>query len=120
MNGGEEMAIDEIIAIVEENGFNVTFSGGDPIYQLNALIPLAYELHKRGYNIWCYTGFSFEELLDIDGIDTFLNLINVIVDGPFVSDLRDTSLRFRGSANQRLIDVTHSDRKHITMWHDDD
>lgn len=119
MLGGQEMTINEILAVVEENGFNVTFSGGDPIYQIQNLIPLATELNQRGYSIWCYTGFHFEELFDMAGIERLLPLLDVVVDGPFSNALRDTSLRFRGSSNQRLIDVSQSTRENIVIWSDD-
>ncbi len=58
-NAGKDMTEEEIIDIVEENGFNVTFTGGDPMCRAAALVPLAKELKSRGYNIWCYTGYTF-------------------------------------------------------------
>ncbi|MDE5626274.1 MAG: 4Fe-4S cluster-binding domain-containing protein, partial [Muribaculaceae bacterium] len=57
---GNEMSINEIVEEVDRHGFNVTFSGGDPLYQLPALIPLAKALREKGYTIWCYTGFRYE------------------------------------------------------------
>lgn len=118
MAGGREMTIDEIVSIIEENGFNVTFSGGDPIYQLEPLITLAETLKSLGYNIWCYTGFDFGQLLEIETIQSLLCNIDVIVDGPFIMPLRDISLRFRGSSNQRIIDVAKSTNGNITLWQD--
>lgn len=116
--GGHAMTVNEIIDVVEENGFNVTFSGGDPIYQAEALLPLAKELKKRGYNIWCYTGFLFEELLQRPHYPELLDYIDVVVDGPFQLPLRDISLRFKGSSNQRLINVSQSRNGIITPWND--
>jgi anaerobic ribonucleoside-triphosphate reductase activating protein len=112
------MTVNEIINVVEENGFNVTFSGGDPIYQAEALLPLAKELKQRGYTIWCYTGFLFEELLQRPHCPALLDFIDVVVDGPFQTPLRDISLRFKGSSNQRLIDVAQSRDGKITLWSD--
>ena len=111
--------MEEIIAIVDENGFNVTFSGGDPIYQAEAMIPLAQRLKEMGYNIWCYTGFMFEELLQRESAAQLLPYLDVIVDGPFRLPLRDISLHFRGSSNQRIINVPESLRSHsIRLWED--
>lgn len=118
MAGGKSMTIDEIVRIIEENGFNVTFSGGDPIYQIKPLITLAETLKQRGYNIWCYTGFTFEQLLENSDIRELLENIDVVVDGPFIQPLRDISLRFRGSSNQRIIDVKKSSDSQITLWRD--
>lgn len=118
--GGTEMTVGEIVRIVEENGFNVTFSGGDPLYQVSALTELAVELKSRGYNIWCYTGFLFEQLLDDSSTAELLPLLDVIVDGPFVLQQRDTSLIFRGSANQRIINVGETLMSGIvSLWQDE-
>ena len=96
----------------------MTFSGGDPIYQIKPLITLAETLKQRGYNIWCYTGFTFEQLLENSDIRELLENIDVVVDGPFIQPLRDISLRFRGSSNQRIIDVKKSSDGQITLWRD--
>lgn len=105
---GREVTSAEILEAVERNGFNVTLTGGDPLYQADALVPLATELKKRGYNIWCYTGFTFEQLLTRPDAMRLLPFIDILVDGPFVESLRDPDLRFRGSSNQRIIDVAAS------------
>lgn len=102
-DGGKEMKMEELLDIVEREGFNVTFTGGDPMYIAQELIPFAQELKKRGYTIWCYTGFIIEELYDIEPCARLLKYIDTLVDGPFVEGLRDTSLPFRGSSNQRII-----------------
>lgn len=100
------MSAEEIMKVVEENGFNVTFSGGDPLYQIDEIIPLATEIRRRGYNVWCYTGFTLEEILQSERLSRILKVIDVLVDGPFVMAERDTTLRFRGSRNQRIIHLT--------------
>lgn len=108
-DAGVEMNVDEIVARVEENGFNVTFSGGDPMYQAMEIIPLAKKLKSLGYNIWCYTGFCMEELSTPaapEGAAELLGYIDTLVDGPFIESLRDTNLRFRGSSNQRIIELS--------------
>ncbi len=107
---GNDMSIDEVMQTVLYNDFDVTFSGGDPFYQAEAIVPLAKAIRAAGLGIWSYTGFSFEELIASDDKykQELLRLSDVLVDGPFIQSLRDTSLIFRGSANQRLIDVPKS------------
>ncbi|MDE6394909.1 MAG: anaerobic ribonucleoside-triphosphate reductase activating protein [Duncaniella sp.] len=117
--GGHEISVDEIVAVVDENGFDVTFTGGDPLFQAEALLPLARELHRRGYGIWCYTGYLYEAIVRREDIAPLLDEIDVLVDGPFVMDLRDVHLRFRGSSNQRLIDLRKSTPGSPAEWRDD-
>lgn len=110
-NSGREMSVPEVLDIVKRNGANVTLSGGDPFYQAAALAPLAQEIRALGLKIWCYTGFTFEELLGPEaqlGSRELLEAIDVLVDGPYIEALRDTKLMFRGSSNQRIIDVKAS------------
>ena len=115
---GTPMTDDEIVEVVERNGFNVTFTGGDPMYLAAELLPLAQRLKQLGYNIWCYTGFLFEELIDDPERRALLEQIDVVVDGPFSLAQRDISLRFRGSSNQRLIAVEPSLAGDLTLWSD--
>lgn len=109
-SGGRAMTTDEIMRIIEADPYaNVTFSGGDPMYQPEGFAELARAIRQRTQKtIWCYTGFTFEELLVNPRQRALLELIDVLVDGPFVKSLRDETLRFRGSRNQRLVDVKHS------------
>lgn len=107
---GKDMTVAELMEHIKEEGFNVTFSGGDPLYQSEALIELARRIKTEGYNIWCYTGFCFEDILggEPENAKELLDYIDVVVDGPFIMNFKDTSLRFRGSSNQRIIDVKKS------------
>lgn len=89
------------------------------MYHAQELLPLARLLRSRGYKIWCYTGFLFEQLLDMPAQRELLGYIEVLVDGPFIESLRDISLRFRGSSNQRLILVGPSLAGPLTHWTDD-
>ncbi len=105
---GVEMTVSDIMEIIEENGFNVTLTGGDPLYSLPAITPLVVAVAEAGYTIWLYTGFTYSRLLELPGIGKILPYIEAIVDGPFEADKRDVSLHFRGSSNQRIIDVKKS------------
>ena len=109
-SGGRAMTTDEIMRIIEADPYaNVTFSGGDPMYQPEGFAALARAIRERTRKtIWCYTGFTFEQLLNNPRQRALLELVDVLVDGPFVKSLRDETLRFRGSRNQRLIDVSRS------------
>ena len=118
-DAGKEMSEEDILNVIEDNGFNVTFSGGDPIYQATELYPLAKKIRDKGYTLWIYTGFLFEEIIRNNHAKRIIELAEVVVDGPFVQSLRDTSLLFRGSSNQRLIDVLASLKAgEIRLWHD--
>ncbi len=90
----------------------VTFSGGDPMMQVEALYELASYVHEKGMNVWVYTGYTFEELMILaDKSDIFmkaLEQIDVLVDGKFVMDLKSFEVQFRGSSNQRILDVKKS------------
>jgi anaerobic ribonucleoside-triphosphate reductase activating protein len=112
------MTTEQIMKIIEADPYaNVTFSGGDPMYQASEFAELAREIHKRtNKDIWCYTGFTFESLINPEQRE-LLELLDVLVDGPFIEKLRDTDLLFRGSSNQRLIDVQASLYKgKVVLW----
>ena len=110
------MSVDEVLRIVEDNGFDVTFTGGDPLYQAADILPLAMELHRRGYAIWCYTGYRYESIAVDCNISPLLACCDVLVDGPFMVEKRDVHLLFRGSSNQRLIDLQRSTPADIHLW----
>ena len=118
-DAGRDMTVGELIGIVNEAGMNVTFSGGDPLLQpdLDALALLARLIRQSGRTLWCYTGFEYEQLLHMPQLSDVLSQVNVLVDGPFREQLRDISLLFRGSSNQRLInlDATRSSGD-IVLW----
>jgi anaerobic ribonucleoside-triphosphate reductase activating protein len=103
------MSTEDIMRVIEADPYaNVTFSGGDPMYQAAGFAELAREIHRRtNKDIWCFTGFRFENLIQEDQRE-LLEQIDVLVDGPYVESLRDEDLLFRGSSNQRLIDVQAS------------
>ena len=103
------MTTQELIRIIEADPYaNVTFSGGDPMYQAAGFAELARAIHEHtNKDIWCFTGFVYESLISEDQRELLEN-IDVLVDGPFIQRLHDPDLLFRGSSNQRLIDVPKS------------
>ncbi len=101
------LVLDEIDKLEYHTG--LTLSGGDPMYQVEPCLEIVKYARKKGLNIWVYTGFTFEELMEMAKKKkvylNFLKQIDVLVDGRFRLEERDLSLLFRGSRNQRLIDV---------------
>lgn len=113
-NLGIEKSLDDIKKEMDELEFQsgITFSGGDPMMQPEALLELSKYTHQLGMNVWCYTGYTFEELLKKAKEDSVftevLKEIDVLVDGRFVQKLKSFNVIFRGSTNQRIIDVKKS------------
>ena len=116
-NGGEAISVDELYQRIVEADMNVTFTGGDPMYHPEGFIALA-SLIKRHTDktIWCYTGYRFEELLSHPLRRQLVELCDVIVDGRYIEAERDLSLHFRGSRNQRIIDVQQSLNGEIVLF----
>ncbi len=86
----------------------ITLSGGDPLFQAPACTEIAKYAKKIGLNVWCYTGFTFEKLLESKEATELLKYVDVLVDGPFILKERSLNIDFRGSRNQRVIDVKAS------------
>lgn len=113
-NGGALIDIEDIKEEIDNLLFQdgITFSGGDPMCQSEACLELAKYAKNKGLNIWCYTGYTFEQLLEIGkkkkSIIEFLNYIDVLVDGKFMLEQKSLDCLYRGSTNQRLIDVKMS------------
>lgn len=113
-NGGHDVALSELMSMIEENPLldGVTLSGGDPMFQAAALVPLAREIKERGMNLVIFTGFTFERLMAMkDEKPEMLELLSfadILIDGPFVMAKRCMQVKFRGSLNQRIIDVQES------------
>ena len=107
---GTPMTTEEILPTILADPFaDVTFSGGDPMFQAEGFTELAQAIKTQTHkNIWCYTGYRFEQLLQHPKRRALVELCDVVVDGPYIEAERDLSLRFRGSRNQRIIDVKRS------------
>lgn len=99
----------ELIARLGESPLvrGVTLTGGEPMMQAEALCEIARAAKERGMNVWCYTGYTLEALLEEHDADRMrlLGLTDVLVDGPYIARERSLDLLYRGSGNQRLIDM---------------
>lgn len=105
IGNGRPMEVDDILKVILDDEFsNVTFTGGDPLYQVEAFTELARKIKENSdKTIWCYTGYTIEQIRADKRLSMILPYLDVIVDGPFILAQRDTELLFRGSANQRII-----------------
>ncbi len=107
--GGYEADTDDIVAKLGGNPLvrGVTLTGGEPMMQAAALCRVAEAAKEGGMNVWCYTGFTLEALTEEQNPDRMrlLGLIDVLVDGPYLSHERSLDLLYCGSKNQRLIDM---------------
>lgn len=110
--GGGEMTLREIIRKMESNPLTdgLTLSGGEPFEQSTECAALAWIAQVNELNVWCYTGYTFEHLRDhgSKAQKDLLQRVDVLVDGPYIEAERTLSLPWRGSKNQRLIDVQAS------------
>ena len=106
--GGFPFTAEAALAQIRENPLlaGVTFSGGEPFAQAEALCAVAEGVRALGKNVVAYTGYTYEQLLARTDIWTrrLLEMIDLLIDGPYVEELRDLELQFRGSSNQRLLD----------------
>ncbi len=114
IKGGALVDLEEVYDIIDtlEAQDGITFSGGDPFMQPKECAQIAKYAKQKGYNIWCYTGFTFEELLKMGTqnkhIIEFLKEIDTLVDGKFEINKKSYNMKFAGSTNQRIIDVPKS------------
>lgn len=116
---GKELDKQEILKKIKNNSIlkGITISGGEPLCKENIKEVCNFikdvKKEKQNFNVWCYSGYTFDELLDRKDQDTMecLNEIDVLVDGRFKENLKDPTLKFRGSSNQRIVDVKNSLKK---------
>lgn len=117
MDDGGVVSVAKIVQKMKNNRYDVTISGGDPFYQSGELFNLLKELKSCGKNVWVYTGFTWEEIIENSDYSRVLPYIDVLVDGRFIQEAKDSRLRFKGSRNQRIIDVQATLSKgRIVIW----
>lgn len=108
---GQVLKIDDVVDdVLQRDLKKVTFSGGEPFVQAEACSIIAKKLKAKDYNLWSYTGFTFETLLKLKDpyVLEFLKTLDILIDGRFILKDKNLSLLFRGSSNQRIIDVQAS------------
>lgn len=121
--GGKDVSIDRLIEEIEKDKLlaGVTFSGGEPFCQPGAFAELGKRVKELGLNITVFSGYTLEQLNDMSvqnaDVRELLELTDILIDGPFVNDLRDLTLQFRGSSNQRVIDMNETRKRgETTIW----
>lgn len=110
LNGGYDQEISEIMALIEKNSLldGVTISGGEPFLQPKALLNLVKQIQSLSLSVMVYSGYTFEQLINDTAKRALLQEIDYLVDGLFIEELKSLELLYRGSSNQRLIDVQAS------------
>lgn len=121
--GGYEEDVKNIIELFDKTFLQsgITLSGGEPFDQPLPLIEIVKAAKERKLNVWAYSGYTFDEILKDEDKKQLLKVIDVLVDGRFVHDLKHHGLKFKGSANQRIIDVQKSlNEKKVILSHYDE
>jgi len=112
--GGKEVSVDSLYKALSSNPLTdgLTLSGGEPYLQASACAELAQRARSGGFNVWCYSGYAFEDILEIGKTDpafkALLEATDVLIDGMFLIEKKSLTLKWRGSQNQRVIDVKKS------------
>lgn len=112
--------INEVLEGLEHQAIDgLSLLGGEPFENLDSTVPLAEQLRRKFGNtktIWSWSGYTFEQILEDEEKVKLLKNLDVLVEGPFVLAERDLSLRFRGSRNQRVLDVQKSLKVQEAVW----
>lgn len=122
-SGGSDCSIDRLMEEIDKDPLlaGVTFSGGEPFCQAEAFEAMAELVRQRGLSVAVFSGYTYEELEAMAERDVhvrgLLDMTDILIDGPFVKELKDLTLQFRGSSNQRVIDM-ESTRKtgNVVLW----
>lgn len=110
-SGGKDVEIEKLLAEIDKNPLlaGVTFTGGEPFCQPEAFVALAGGVKNRGLDIVTFTGYTYEQLKqmaeDQEAVRQLLEVTDLLIDGPFLKEKKDLTLQFRGSKNQRIIDM---------------
>lgn len=122
-DGGTVWKVSDVIEKITPLTRGVTLSGGEPFDQAGPCYEIAKAAHEKGLDVWAYTGYAFEELQEWPlSLSTLLLLseVDVLVDGPFIKELQSYTLKWKGSSNQRIIDVPASLKKgEVVLWEDE-
>jgi len=122
---GKEFTVKQVIRLIKQQKKTkrgVTFSGGEPFLQAAELAEVALAARQLDWDVVTYTGFTYEELLadGSDGVNALLAASDILIDGRYVHGLRDTQLQFRGSSNQRVIDVGETRTSgQVVLWNEE-
>ena len=122
--GGYDCGIDKILKAMDENPLldGITMSGGDPLYQAEASYSLCSKVKEKGLNVVVFTGYTYEELMELEKkdpwIEKLLSVTDILIDGRYEKDKRDLTLIFRGSSNQRVIDMNASRKEGRAVLHE--
>lgn len=121
--GGKDISIERLLEEIDKDKLlaGVTFSGGEPFCQAEAFACLGRGVKERGLNITVFSGYTLEELQDMAvqraDVRELLELTDILIDGPFINELRDLTLQFRGSSNQRVIDMNETRKTgKLAIW----
>ncbi len=117
LDGGRLVDTSEIISEIKKNPLldGITLTGGEPLLQIDSADELARAAKNLGLSVWCYTGFTFEKLPPETA--SLLENVDVLIDGEFIESQRDLELQFRGSRNQRIIDLKKTrEQNKIVLW----
>lgn len=120
VNGGKEVNVEDLLNEIKKKSQyydGLTFSGGHPLLQSEACLIIAKECKKLGLNLWIYSGLKYENIIKVEKYKKLLNECDVLVDGAFVESKKDLTIPFRGSSNQRIIDLNETRNKgEIVLW----
>ena len=122
INGGKEYSVKQIVRLLKKQKKTkrgVTFSGGEPFLQAVELTDVALAARQLGWDVVTYSGFTYEELIadNNDGIKALLTASDLLIDGKYIHEMRSATLQFRGSSNQRIIDLIKTrERGKIVLW----
>jgi len=122
MDAGKEYTVRQIVRLLKQQKKTkqgVTFSGGEPFLQAAELAEVAAAAHLIGWDTVTYTGFTYEKLIENnnDDVKALLSKTDILIDGKYIHELRSIELPFRGSSNQRIIDISKTQEKgHIVLW----
>jgi anaerobic ribonucleoside-triphosphate reductase activating protein len=126
LDGGQEYTVREIIRMIKKPGpgrkriRGVTFSGGEPFLQPGEFAQIAIEAKRIGWDVCTFTGYTYEELLEREDADiqALLSHTDYLVDGPYIHEQREMGLKFRGSTNQRVINMDETRKRgKVTLFY---